>query len=80
MSKIILKQHLLIRSLHVHRQWKYKKKDLIAKLGFYFILFPYLELKLYFIYLLGLDLLYLFICFIRIRFTFTDRIMFYYYY
>jgi hypothetical protein len=76
MSKIILKQHCLIRSLPVRRQWKYKKKDLIVKLGFYFILFSYLELRLYFLYLLGLDLLYLFIFLIRIRFTFTIRIRF----
>jgi hypothetical protein len=57
MSKIILKQHRLIRSLPACRQGKYKRKDLIVKPGFYFILFPYLKLKLYFLYLLGLDLL-----------------------
>jgi hypothetical protein len=44
MSKIILEQHRFIRSLPVRRQWKYKRKDLIVKPGFYFILFPYLEL------------------------------------
>jgi len=76
MSKIILKQHCWIRSLLVRRQWKYKRKDLIVKPGFYFILFLYLELRLYFLYLLGLDLLYLFLFFIRIIFTFTTRIRF----
>jgi hypothetical protein len=60
MSKIILKQHRLIRSLPVCRQWKYKRKGLIAtKSLFYFL--SLLELRLYFLYLLGLDLLYLFL-------------------
>jgi hypothetical protein len=63
----------LIRSLPVRRQWKYKRKDLIIKPGFYFILFPYLELRFYFLYLLGLDLLYLFLFFTRIIFTIATR-------
>jgi hypothetical protein len=37
MSKIILEQRHLIRNLPVLRQWKYKRKDLIVKPGFYFI-------------------------------------------
>jgi hypothetical protein len=80
MSKIILKQHRLIRSIHVRRQWKYKRKDLIVKPGFYFILFPYLELRFYFLYLLGLDLLYLFLFLSRIRFTIATRNRFIYIY
>jgi hypothetical protein len=61
----------MIRILSVLRQWKYKKKDLIVKLGFYFILFSYLQLIPYFLSLLGLDLLNLFSFLTRIRFTFT---------
>jgi hypothetical protein len=45
MSKIILEQCHLIRTLHVLRQWKYKRKDLIVKLGFYFILFFLFKIK-----------------------------------
>jgi hypothetical protein len=37
------------------------------------ILFPYLELRFYFLYLLGLDLLYLFLFFTRIIFTIATR-------
>jgi hypothetical protein len=87
MSKIILKQHRLIRSLPVCRKWKYKKKDLIVKPRLYFLSLLRLDLLvasfifllglgLYFLYLLGLDLLYLFLFLIRIRFTFTTRIRF----
>jgi hypothetical protein len=61
MSKIILKQHRLIKSLPVCRQWKYKMKDLIVK--------P----KLYFLSLLGLDLLVaLFIFLLGLRFYFLS--------
>jgi len=39
MSKIILKQHHLIRSLPIRRQWKYKRKDLIVKPRLYVFLY-----------------------------------------
>jgi hypothetical protein len=39
MFKIILKQHRLIRSLPIHRQWKYKRKDLIVKPRLYVFFF-----------------------------------------
>jgi hypothetical protein len=47
MSKIILEQHHLIKSLHVLKQWKYKRKDLIVNPKFYFILFSYVQLRFY---------------------------------
>jgi hypothetical protein len=61
MFKIILKQHRLIRSLPIRRQWKYKRKDLIVKPRLY--VFSLLGLDLLvalFLSLLGLDLFYFF--------------------
>jgi len=62
MSKIILEQRRLIKSLPILRQWKYKRKDLIVKPRFYFIFL--FTIKTYLLYLLGLDFLYLFFSFI----------------
>jgi hypothetical protein len=61
MFKIILKQHRLIRSLPIRRQWKYKRKDLIVKPRLY--VFSLLGLDLLvalFLSLLGLNLFYFF--------------------
>jgi hypothetical protein len=49
------------------------KERLDCQAGFSFY---YLQLRLYFIFLLGLDLLYLFHFLTKIRFTFTTRNMF----
>jgi hypothetical protein len=41
----------MITILSILRQWKYKRKDLIVKPVFYFILFSYLQLLPYFFFI-----------------------------